>query len=73
MLRLQWEDEMKKPHDLIDNDDFSLVLDDNEILICHDTLFRDKLCDVMWTVNLEEAKLVRDKLTEFIDYLEDDK
>ena len=57
---------MKKPSDLVEYDEFSLELDDNkiEIAIDWDDCFAWKAFD------LEEAKVIRNKLTEMIDYLE---
>lgn len=57
---------MKKPSDLVEYDEFSLELDDNKIEIAID-------CDqeYAWrTLELDQAKALRDKLTEMINYLE---
>ena len=57
---------MKKPSDLVEYDEFSLELDDNKIEIAID-------CDqeYAWrSFDIEDAKIIRDKLTEMINYLE---
>ena len=57
---------MKKPKDLVEYDDFSLELDDNKIEIAIDWGM-----EYAWrTLELDQAKALRDKLTEMINYLE---
>ena len=53
---------MQKPKDLVEYDLVSLVLDNNKIDL--------SVYDRIITLELDEAKALRDKLTEMINYLE---
>ena len=53
---------MQKPKDLVEYDLVSLVLDNNKIDL--------SVYDRIITLELDEAKALRDKVTEMINYLE---